>query len=150
MLGVLVGCANHAHTPQGDPGSHWQGRLSIQVGSTPAQSLTAVFELQGNAQAGNLTLVSPLGTTIANMQWTAQSAQLRANGESREFVSLDALVRHITGTDLPIDSLFAWLNGSPAPALGWRADLHDLDNGRLSAQRFTPYTPATLKIILDR
>jgi outer membrane lipoprotein LolB len=150
ILGVLVGCANRAGTPQPDLGAHWQGRLSIQVDSTPSQSLTALFDLQGNAQAGSLSLASPLGTTMANLQWTAQSARLQANGESREFASLDALVRHVIGTDLPVDNLFSWLEGIPAPAMGWQADLHDLGNGRLSAQRSAPYTPAALKIILDR
>lgn len=150
LLGALGGCANPARTAIVDPSAHWQGRLSIQVESTPIQSLTAVFDLQGNAQSGSLSLASPLGTTMANLQWTALSARLQANGESRDFSSLDALIRHVTGTDLPVDSLFSWLQGIPAPALGWQPDLHDLGIGRLSAQRAVPYTPATLKIILDR
>jgi outer membrane lipoprotein LolB len=116
----------------------------------PNQHLTALFDLQGAPQAGSLTLTSPLGTTLAKLQWNAGSAQLQAHGESREFESLDALVRHVTGTDLPIQSLFSWLQGIPAPALGWQANLHDLNVGRLSAERSEPYTPAVLKIILDR
>lgn len=150
ILGTVGGCANQARTPIHDPSAHWQGRLSIQVESTPSKSLTALFDLQGNTQSGSLTLDSPLGTTMASLQWTTQSARLQANGESREFSSLDALVRHVTGTDLPVDSLFSWLQGIPAPALGWQANLRDLGIGRLSAQRSAPYAPAALKIILDR
>lgn len=150
LLGTFGGCANPTRTSISDPDAHWQGRLSIQVESTPFQNLTAVFDLQGNAQSGSLNLASPLGTTMASLQWTSQSARLQANGESRDFPSLDALVRHVTGTDLPVDSLFSWLQGIPAPALGWQANLHDLGIGRLSAQREAPYTPATLKIVLDR
>lgn len=150
LLGVLGGCANPTRAPIVDPSAHWQGRLSIRVESAPSNGLTAVFDLQGNAQSGSLSLASPLGTTMANLQWTSLSARLQANGESRDFSSLDALIRHVTGTDLPVDSLFSWLRGIPAPALGWQADLHDLGIGRLSAQRAAPYTPATLKIILDR
>ena len=150
MLGMLAGCANLARESQTDPGAHWQGRLSIQVQSTPSQSVSALFDLQGSAQEGSLSLASPLGTTMANLRCTTQSARLQANGETRDFLSLDALVHHVTGTDLPVASLFSWLQGNPAPAMGWLADLHDLGNGRLSAQRSAPYTPATLKIILDR
>lgn len=150
ILGLLAGCANQTRAPQSNPGAHWQGRLSIQVESTPSQSLTAQFDLQGNAEAGSLTLASPLGTTMANLQWTAHAARLQANGEAREFSSLGDLVIYVTGTDLPVESLFSWLQGNPSSAMGWLADLHDLGNGRLSARRSAPYTPAAIKIVLDR
>lgn len=130
--------------------AQWQGRLSIVVQSTPAQTLTAHFDLQGTAQNGSLALTSALGSTLARMQWTSDTAILHANGETVQFDSLNALVHHATGTELPIASLFAWLKGIPSDAPGWTADLSALPNGRLSAQRMEPHTPALLKIILDR
>lgn len=150
LLVGLAGCANPQLKPVTTHSDHWQGRLSIQVEKQSNQGLSAQFDLQGSANAGSLTLTTPLGTTLANLQWDEKSARLRANGESREFLSLDALVQHVTGTDLPIESLFSWLQGIPAPALGWQADLNGLNEGRLSARRQEPFTPATLKIILDR
>jgi len=149
---LLVGCASAPNVARGDAllGPQWQGRLSILVQSTPVQALSANFDLQGDTQSGSLTFTSPLGSTLARLQWDKETALLQANGETQQFTSLDALVRHATGTDLPIASLFSWLNGAASDAPGWKANLSDLSNGRISAQRTEPYTPATLKIILDR
>ena len=61
---ALAGCA----TPPGsrdDPPHNWSGRLAVQVHSTPPQSLTAGFELNGSSEVGELRLHSPLGTTLA-------------------------------------------------------------------------------------
>lgn len=130
--------------------AQWQGRLSIVVQSTPVQTLTAHFDLQGTAQNGSLALTTALGSTLARLQWTSETAILHAKGETVQFESLSALVHHATGTELPIASLFSWLRGVPSETPGWTADLSALPNGRLSAQRMEPHTPAHLKIILDR
>ena len=152
ILIFLAGCAHNARTIRTDAPSdaQWQGRLSILVQSTPVQTFTANFDLQGDANIGSLALSSTLGNTLARLQWTHDTATLQARGETLQFDSLDALVRHATGTDLPVASLFAWLGGNPSDAPGWSADLSDVANGRLSAQREGPPAPASLKIILDR
>jgi outer membrane lipoprotein LolB len=128
----------------------FQGRLALKVHSTPEQAFSANFDLQGNASAGSLTFTTPLGSTLARLQWTPTSAVLQTTGQPQPFDSLDALVRHTTGTDLPIASLFAWLQGLDVDTPGWSADLRELPSGRLSAQRLPPDTPVDLKIILDR
>lgn len=128
----------------------WQGRLALRVHSTPEQSLTAQFDLQGSPEAGSLRLSTPLGTVVAYLQWDSQAATLQASGETRQFASLQALAHHVTGTTLPISSLFAWLEGTPQDASGWQVDLSAMPDGRLSAQRLDGDTPAELKIILDR
>ncbi len=133
--------------PQAD---YWQGRLAVTVHSTPPQSFTADFELQGNAQAGSLVFYTPLGSTAARLQWDATGAQLQASGQPQRFESLDALTLYATGTSLPIASLFGWLHGSEAPAPGWQVDLRGLADGRLLAQRLAPETPTDLRVILDR
>lgn len=130
--------------------SHWQGRLALKVESTPVQAFSADFDLLGNAQAGSLTFTSPLGSTLARVQWDASTAVLQTRGEPQHFNSLDALTRHTMGTDLPIASLFSWLQGVELDTPGWEADLHDLPTGRLSARRLAPEAPAELKIILER
>ena len=134
----------------GPEDSFWQGRLALKVHSTPVQAFSADFELQGNAEAGTLSFFTPLGSTAARLQWSAAGAQLQTTGEPQYFASLDALTLHTTGATLPIHSLFAWLRGQEPPTPGWQADLLELTNGRLSAQRLAPEVPADLKIILQR
>lgn len=147
----IAGCAiNTRARGEFDPNnSQWQGRLALQVDSTPRQAFTANFDLQGSAQAGSLTFATPLGTLLARLQWDAHTAVLQARGETRHFDSLDALTRDATGTELPIASLFAWLHGDARPTPGWEVDLQALPTGRLTARKLGPEAPAELKIILD-
>jgi outer membrane lipoprotein LolB len=149
---LIAGCA----TPTRDPGTfdaknHWQGRIAIKVLSTPPQAFSADFELDGQGEAGTLALFSPLGTTVAQMQWAPGLAQLRNGGEVRKFESLSALAQQATGTELPVSALFDWLRGTATPAPGWDADLSQLPEGRLQARRSADSAPAVeLKILLER
>lgn len=148
----IAGCANNTGTkgPFDAQNPHWQGRLAVRVESTPVQAFSADFDLQGSAQAGSMAFTSPLGSTLARLQWDADAATLQTTGEAQHFASLDALVWQATGTNLPIANLFLWLQGIESDTPGWQADLQDLPTGRLSARRLPPGTPAELKIILDR
>jgi outer membrane lipoprotein LolB len=152
LLAVCVaGCASPPRAGQValEQETHWQGRLSLKVYSKPVQSLSANFDLQGTPGQGELVLTSPLGTTLARMQWDAGSATLTAAGEQRDYGSLQDMARKATGSDLPVASLFGWLQGRDDAAPGWQVDLKDLPNGRLQAQH-TEEVQAELKIILDR
>ena len=148
----IAGCASNtrARDQNGAQSSHWQGRLSLKVDSTPVQAFSADFDLQGDASDGTLSFFSPIGSTLARLQWGTNGAQLQTTGEPQYFESLDALTRHTTGAVLPVASLFEWLQGRTLPTPGWEVDLRALPDGRLSAQRLEPETPALLKIILDR
>jgi outer membrane lipoprotein LolB len=148
----IAGCASvpGARAPNEAETTHWQGRLALKVYSTPVQAMTANFDLQGNAQSGTLVLTTVLGSTLARMQWDATSATLQSSNGAQQFESLSALVRHATGTDLPVASLFSWLQGQPAAATDWEADLSEIPNGRLNAKRMTAINAAELKIILDQ
>ena len=147
----LAGCASPPSAPRatGEPEAHWQGRLAVKVYSKPVQAFSANFDLQGQPARGELTLTSPLGTTLARLQWDARAASLQANGEQKDYDSLQALAQKVTGTDLPVASLFAWLRGRDEAAPGWQVDLSHLADGRLQAQH-TEAVQAELKIILDR
>ncbi len=135
----------------------YSGRMSLNIdaidpqalGPQQAQFFSASFELTGNAQAGQLTLISPLGSVLAVLNWTDSIAQLRANGELRSFKSLDALVLHATGAAIPVASLFSWLAGIEAQAPGWQADLSRLSVGRLVARRMQPLPAAELRLVLE-
>lgn len=130
-----------------------QGRLSLRVDSEPPQSLSGAFIISGNAQTGDLTLSTPLGSTLAQLSWTPQQAILKANNDTSYYPSTDALVEQVTGTVLPLAALFDWLAGRDTPAPGWQTDLSLLNNPdsqRLIAKRTDPLPAVELRIVLDK
>lgn len=129
---------------------HWQGRLSIKILSTPVQAFSADFDLQGTPEVGELSFTTPLGSTLAQLQWDKTGARLQTTGSPEHFESLDALTLHSMGVALPVASLFAWLQGRNMPTPGWKVDLQLLPQGRLSAKRLGAEASAELKIILDQ
>jgi outer membrane lipoprotein LolB len=148
---LLAGCATPPK-PAVAPGSQagpWSGRLALQVEDHQSQSFSAAFELSGSAQAGKLALTSPLGSTLAVLSWAPGSATLQNNGQSRQFDSVDALVTHATGSAIPVAALFDWLRGANTPVPGWKADLSQLAQGRLHAERLDPPPHADLRVILN-
>ena len=151
VMAALAACASPraGHNPAQAQPAHWQGKLALKVFSKPVQAISANFDLQGSPAEGELVLTSPMGTTLAHMQWNARSATLKANGEEKIFGSIQELAQKVTGSDLPVTSLFAWLEGRDAIVEGWQADLQDLPNGRINA-RHVEEVSAELKIILER
>lgn len=121
----------------------------MQVQGTPPQSLSATFELRGDADNGSLWLTSPLGTTLAESQWTPQGTLWRTPSETRHFASTNAMTLQLTGTTLPLAALFDWLQARATRADGWEAELQDLPLGRLRAQRLAPEPAAQLRIVLE-
>ena len=152
LVMVLAGCASppKASGPADPQAGPWSGRLALTVEGNQAQSFSAGFELKGSASAGELTLFSPLGGTVAMLAWAPGSATLRSNGQAREFPSVEALVAHATGAPLPVAALFDWLRGSDTPVAGWQADLSQLPDGRRRARRLDPQPRADLRVVLER
>ncbi|HKB55792.1 MAG TPA: outer membrane lipoprotein LolB [Ramlibacter sp.] len=151
LLLLLAGCASPPRAlPPGEPVAAWSGRLALQVEDEPDQSFSAMFDLRGSAQAGELTLSNPIGGTLAVLSWTPGFATLRNNGQTHEFHSVDALVRKATGSDIPVAALFDWLRGVPTAVPGWQPDLSQLARGRISAMRVAPPPPASLRVAIDR
>lgn len=124
--------------------------MAVQIESDQPQSFSAEFELTGNAQAGALTLFTPLGNTAAALSWTPETAIMRTNGDVRYFDSLDDLIKQAVGTDIPVAALFAWLAGDNRIAAGWSADLTQQANGRITARRLQPAPPAELRLVLEQ
>lgn len=144
---ALASCA----TPRQPPSSaFWSGRLALQVQSDPVQQWFANFELQGSAEQGELLLLTPIGTSLAKLSWTPDSARLEQGGRTVQGDSLSQLSERLSGTALPVAALFDWLAGKPADAPGWQADLSGHAQGRLSAQRSQPAPAASLRIVLDQ
>ena len=112
--------------------------------------MSASFLLRGDINNGELDLYSPLGTTVAALQWSPQFVQLNDGSKIQFFSSLAALTEKTTGAALPIDAIFSWLQGRDARATGWQADLSDMPQGALTARRTTPIPEVTLRIKLDQ
>ncbi|MDE2419108.1 MAG: outer membrane lipoprotein LolB [Burkholderiales bacterium] len=149
---LIAGCASvERATPSSGPdSSHWHGRLALKVYSTPVQAFSANFDLRGSAESGSLTLSTSLGNTLARMQWSPTTATLETSNGTRASTTLSALVQEVTGTDLPVADLFAWLQGRNSASPPWEADLSEIDHGRLTARRTTEPNAAELKVLLDR
>jgi outer membrane lipoprotein LolB len=128
----------------------WQGRFSLRIQSEPATLLSVGFRLRGEATEGSLDFYSPLGTTLAALRWSPKDVQLQQGGQVQRFDSMNELTEQATGAALPISSLFDWLHGKPGQQQGWNADLGQLAQGRISAQRSKPLPRADLRIVLDR
>ena len=133
-----------------DTSAFWSGRLALQLQSTPPQNWSASFELQGSAEQGQMVLLSPIGTTLARLEWTPEGARLVQGTHQLESSSLQKLGAHLTGTELPITALFEWLAGKAAEAPGWQVDLSAHAQGRIAAERRLPAPGALLRIALDR
>lgn len=146
---LAASCATPRMTPL-DANAYWSGRMAIQVLKDPPESLSAGFELQGSAQAGEMVLLSPIGTTLARLEWTPQGARLEQGQQQVDSTSLQRLGARLTGTELPIAALFEWLAGRQAEAPGWQVDLSAHAQGRISAERREPSPGAVLRIALDR
>ncbi len=155
IAGVLLaaGCASPGGPAKPDNGpvvEAWSGRLSLRVDGQPAQTFSALFELRGAPQAGDLTLTSPIGSTLAQLHWAPGEALLRNGRETRRFDSVDALIEAATGAAIPVGALFAWLAGRDERVPGWRPDLSQIGTGRLQATRESPEPRADLRIVFER
>ena len=146
---TLVGCASPRKKVTAAT-SFWSGRLALQLQSTPPQSWSASFELQGSAEQGQMTLFSPIGTTLAHLNWTPQGARLEQGQDKTESSNLQSLSHRLTGTDLPVAALFEWLDGKETDVSGWQVDLSARPEGRLTAHRKAPAPEVVLRILLDR
>lgn len=150
LAAVVLGLAGCATPPVSAPQDNfWSGRLALRVAGEPPQSMGAAFELRGNAAAGELTLLSPLGQTVALARWSAAGAELLQADRVQPYASMDELTEQLTGAALPLPALFQWLRGEAAEVLGWSADLSEHATGRIVALRHAPAPQAELRIRLQ-
>lgn len=164
LAAFFAGCSTLPVTPPA-PADTLSGRLAINVAASAqaiAQSVSAGFELSGDAAQGRLKLISPIGTQVALAQWSPAGAELDTGDGPRRFADLAALSREALGEEVPLAALGDWLAGRPWPGaasqanaqgftqLGWQIDLARYASDALVvAQR--PAPPAvTLRAKLDR
>jgi outer membrane lipoprotein LolB len=148
---VMAGCAQLSGGPSTPKTSDsWSGRMSLRIESEPVQTFAALFELRGSPEAGDLTLTTPIGSTLAQLHWTPGEALLKDGSNTRRFDSVDALIEAATGAAIPVGALFGWLAGRNDTVPGWKPDLAQLGNGRLQALRESPGPRADLRIVFER
>ena len=151
---LMAGCAIAPKATDGTASETLSGRLAVHVAAAegaPARSVSAAFELQGNAGKGRLDLSTPLGSVMAQARWAPGRVVLATpQGETR-FDDLDALTRAVLGESLPVAALFDWLRGRPWPGasstasappaepgfkqLGWIVSLARFDEAWVAARR---------------
>jgi outer membrane lipoprotein LolB len=134
------------------------GRLSLvvepQPGSLePAQAFSGAFELRGNAQIGEMDLLSPLGSIVLQLRWTPAGATLIRGQERSQHASAQSLLQQATGASIALADLFAWLHAKanrvePVRYDNWMLDLSAREQGRIVARREQP-SRAELRIVLE-
>lgn len=159
----IAGCA--VNTPANSPKDprntekkeiqSYLGRLSLVIepaagSSDQQQSFSGSFELRGNAEIGELDLLTPLGQIVMQLRWRPDIAVILRGSQRQLFANADDLIQRATGASLSLAQLFAWLEGKEAQAAkDWQVDLSNHANGRIIARRASP-TPAVLRIALER
>lgn len=144
---MLAGCAS---TPTPNlRADQWAGRLVLHIHDTPAQRHSATFELLGNAQNGELTLLNPLGTTVAQARWAPGLAQLEQGSQTQSYSDMPSLLQAATGAALPLEAVFDWLQGVATHTPGWDVDLTQHAQGRIRASRSMPQPSVQLLIVLQ-
>lgn len=119
---LITGCSTPPLVPTAalpDEVQIREGRLFLRVDSDPPTITQADISLQGNAQAGQLTLYGPLGITQGRLRWSPGEAVWSRGQEQLRFSSLDALLTQTLGTALPVPAVFAWLEGRAIALDGW-------------------------------
>jgi outer membrane lipoprotein LolB len=147
---VTAGCAQLSGGVRPQGADIWSGRMSLRIDSQPVQTFSALFELRGSPEAGELSLTSPIGSTLAQLHWSPGEALLKNGSEVRRYESVDALIEAATGAAIPVGALFGWLAGRDDRVPGWRPDLAQVANGRLQATRENPGPTADLRIVFER
>ena len=166
---MLMGaCAVVPPTPDLADADTLTGRLAVRVEASEgaqARSVSAAFDLRGNASTGRLNLATPLGSVLAQARWAPGSVVLATPQGETQFPDLDALTREVLGESLPVAALFDWLRGRPwpgaastatvAPAdagfeqLGWVVNLARFDESWVAARRDAAPT-VTVRARIDR
>lgn len=150
------------------------GRITVlyQQADKP-QSMPGSFEWEQDKGGIRITLISPLGQTMARITQTAQGARLEQDGkETRQAADLDLLLQDTLGWSLPVAGLRDWLQGFVAKdgktamplqaqdqtieAQGWKlryATWHEQPSfpKRIDLQRYTSQAgDISIRIVIDQ
>lgn len=164
----IAGCATPRPPGLADDAPRIGGRMALKVSAyqgAPQRNVNAQFELLGDAAAGELRLVTAIGTTAARAAWSADEVTLTTGDGTKRFADLQAMSQEALGEAVPMQALFDWLRGRPwgaagAPVVqgagqsrfvqqGWAVDLSRFTEGWVTITRDAP--PAVnLRVIVER
>jgi outer membrane lipoprotein LolB len=174
LFGLAAGCASlppPTRAPD-EAGRSWSGRFALTVSPSErapdGDRSSGRFALTRLRDGTELSLISPLGTTLAQARADALGAELKtADGRVFRAADVDALTEQVFGWTVPIARLEAWLDGEIATvqerapdATGRSRPVAGLDQGwtvrfeqwgERAPQRLTLTYPkrVTLRLIVD-
>lgn len=167
-VGLLSACAQNPaalpvaampatqEAPSSPPSAELQGQIGIKLGAwqgDPPRGVSFGFFFKGHVERGSLALMTPLGSQVAEVEWTPEGATLRrigpGGGEDIRRGTIDELAEAAMGEPLPLQTMIHWMQGRPAPdqphALtrepgvfvqrGWTIDARERNQGRVLAMR---------------
>jgi outer membrane lipoprotein LolB len=93
---------------------HIAGATAIQ---TPQQALSASMTWQQQQQHYQIALFGPLGAGRVSLSGGPGNVTLLANGKQYTAQSPEIIMQEVLGWQLPVNNLFYWVRGLPAPHL---------------------------------
>jgi outer membrane lipoprotein LolB len=143
--------ATQAPAAEPVPLTAWAGRMSLTIEKDFSQKthIHIAFELEGNAQEGQLQVEGPFGTAAILLRWRPGLAVLSQGDRSYRFPSLADLIQRSIGTDLPIEAVFAWLRNETVHVPGWQVESKPSQGGPLVARRYEPWPRLELRVVLQ-
>lgn len=150
VASVMLGCAATPPNTDGAAQQVFRGRMGIKVQGQPDNSWSAGFQLTGSADAGQMRLVSPIGTTLALARWAPQEASIERGQTIQRYSDASAMVRELLGADFQMTQLWAWLERKPLRVPGWdlQTTLRPDQSQLLVAHKAQPEPAITLRVIL--
>ena len=126
-----------------------EGRLFLRVDTAPPTVTQADIRLEGTAEAGQLTLFGPLGTTQGQLRWSPGEAVWSRGLEEQRYGSLDQLLAQSLGTTLPVPTVLAWMDGQAVTLEGWELVSLPSSQAPLVARRRHPSPTLELRLRLN-
>lgn len=155
-LGIQLGAAQVGRFSDGEVTveikQNVRARDVYVVQSTCAPTNESLMELLIMVDAlkrASAEVYNPLGNVVARLAWSPGHATVDTGSEQLSGGSLDELIAHALGTPIPVQALFAWLQGDPQAVVGWQVDLSRYAQGRINAVREQPLPRASLRVILQ-
>ncbi|GAB2870492.1 lipoprotein insertase outer membrane protein LolB [Pseudoduganella ginsengisoli] len=130
LAAALAGCASAPERPAGAPPSgpvapytdtiELAGKINVAYTKDGNQEhLIGRFEWRQSAQRTDVTILSPLGQTVAYITVTPQQATLQEGSKPlRTAENIDALSAQALGWTLPVSGMREWLQGYATAAHG--------------------------------
>lgn len=140
LVALVAACASPPPAPADGATEHWLGRFSLMLTEPGVErqqeKVQGRFELRARGERRALTVFSPFGQTMAQLEDRPGHARLTtSDGKTLEADSAERLLEQALGWRLPVHELPAWLGARAAepqaPGSDWRVRVASrFDDGR--------------------